>query len=266
MGNNPKISIITVSLNAVDVIEQTIKSVLNQTCKPNIEYIVIDGGSTDGTVRLLNKYQQQGELRYISEPDNGIYYAMNKGIPIAKGEWIYFLGSDDVFFDDGVLERIFSGNIDHAEIIYGNVKYLHSGDTYDGPFNHEKISIKNICHQALFVKKVVFEKMGLFNTRYITSADYEFNLRWMGLNLNSKYVEETIVIYNEKGLSGQVLDQLFSNDFDQLLIENNIVSTRSIAKLKKMHLGILNSTRYKAGNFIVTPIVWLKNQLRHSKK
>lgn len=261
----PKISIITVCLNAINVIDAAINSVLGQTF-PDIEYIVIDGGSVDGTVALLDKYQQQNKLKYISEPDAGIYDAMNKGIQVATGEWIYFLGSDDVFFDAEVIERIFVRPLDAAEIVYGNVQYLHAGIVYDGPFNQEKISIKNICHQALFIKKSVFENIGLFNCKYKISADHEFNIRWMGLNLPSLYVEETIVIYNEKGMSGQVWDQVFYYDFDKVLIDNNIVSHRSFMALKKMHDGVINSYRYKVGNFFTAPFSWIKNKIAANKK
>jgi len=265
--NQPKISIITVCLNAVNTIDATIKSVLSQAFK-DIEYLVVDGASTDGTVALLEKYQQQNVLKFISEPDAGIYYAMNKGLQLVNGEWIFFLGSDDVFFDDGVLERIFSKDYNNEEIIYGNVKYLHSGVIYDGPFDHEKISTKNICHQALFVRKAVFEKIGLFNTKYKMSADFEFNTRWMGMNLPSLYIDETIVVYNEKGLSGRVWDQVLYFDFDNILIDNNIVSRRSFATLKKRYDGVMNSSTFKIGNFLVFPFSWLKNkfcQVIHAK-
>ena len=170
-SGTPKISIITVCLNAVGVIDTAITSVLGQNFL-DFEYIVIDGGSKDGTVDLLNKYQQQNKLRYTSEADGGIYDAMNKGIKMATGEWIYFLGSDDVFFDAGVLQRIFARRFGVAQIVYGNVQYLHAGIIYDGPFDQEKISTKNICHQAIFVNRTIFDKTGLFNCRYKISADY----------------------------------------------------------------------------------------------
>ena len=93
----PTISIITVCLNAVNVIDAAINSVLGQTL-PDIEYIVIDGGSVDGTVALLDKYLQQNKLKYISEPDAGIYDAMNKGIHLATGEWIYFWSCRIIWF------------------------------------------------------------------------------------------------------------------------------------------------------------------------
>lgn len=261
----PKLSIITVCLNAINDIDEAISSVLGQNFQ-DLEYIVIDGGSKDGTADLLNKYQQQNKLRYLSEADGGIYDAMNKGIKMATGEWIYFLGSDDVFLDAGVLQRIFSRPLGAAQIVYGNVQYLHAGIIYDGPFGQEKLSTKNICHQAMFVNKAVFEKIGVFNCSYKISADYEFNIRWMGLNLPALYVEETVVIYNEKGMSGQVWDQVFYYDFDRLLIENNIVSHRSFMALKKMHEGVINSNRFKAGNFILSPFSWLRNKISFLNK
>lgn len=256
-----KVSIITVCLNATDTIDATIKSVQNQNFK-DFEYIVVDGGSIDGTVALLEKCKQENMLQYKSESDGGIYDAMNKGIKLATGKWIYFLGSDDIFFDNGVLERLFCINEKEAQIIYGNVKYLHSGIIYDGPFDHEKISLKNICHQAMFVQKSLFEQIGFFKTKYKVSADHEFNLRWMGLNIPSMYVPETIAVYNEKGFSGQVPDQIFNTDFDQLLIDNNIISVRSFSALKKRYLGILYSTSFKTGKLLLSPFTFLKNKLR----
>lgn len=258
----PKISVITVCLNVVNVIDVTINSVFSQTYK-NIEYIIIDGGSTDRTVEILDNYQRQNVLKYMSEPDSGIYDAMNKGIKLGTGEWIFFLGSDDIFFDNEVLERIFSKGYDKEEIIYGNVKYLHSGIIYDGPFDHEKISVKNICQQSIFFRKNVFKKMGLFDTRYKIYADHEFNLRWMGAKLPALFINETVVIFNEKGISGQIIDEVFVNEFDQLLIKNNIISFKSFTALKNMHLQLLNSHKYKIGNFIVAPIVWLKSKFIH---
>ena len=256
-----KVSIITVCLNAADTIDATIKSVLNQNFK-DFEYIVVDGGSVDGTVALLKKYQQENMLQYKSESDTGIYDAMNKGIKLATGKWIYFLGSDDIFFDNGVLEKLFCTNLKDTQIFYGNVKYLHSGTIYDGSFDHEKISLKNICHQAMFVQKSVFDQIGLFNTKYKVSADHEFNLRWIGLNIPSRYFPETIAVYNEKGFSGQVSDHIFNTDFDQLLIDNNIISVRSFSALKKRHLGILYSRSFKTGKLLVSPFTFLKNKLR----
>jgi glycosyltransferase involved in cell wall biosynthesis len=260
--SQPKFSIITVSLNSKDTIEATIQSVLNQKFT-NYEYLIIDGGSKDGTLDILEKYQTQGALTYLSEPDAGIYYAMNKGVKQSKGDWIYFLGSDDIFFDESVLHDVYI-NVKSSivEVIYGNVKFLHSGVTYDGFFDHEKISTKNICHQALFVNKTVYDKIGLFNTEYKMSADFEFNLRWMGLNIPSLYLNRTIAIYNELGLSGKIWDKVFYYDFNNLLIKNNIVSRRSFLELKRRHEGLLNSYGYKICNKLLKPFSWLRIKLK----
>jgi hypothetical protein len=93
------------------------------------------------------------------------------------------------------------------------------------------------------------------------SSDREFNLRWMGLNLPSLYVNETIAIYNEKGLSGQIWDHVLHFDVDNLLIENNIVCRRSFYELKRRHEGLINSLTFKVGNYLVAPLSWLKNKL-----
>ena len=103
--NSPLISVVTVSYNAVDTIERTILSVLNQTYS-DIEYIIIDGGSTDGTVDLIKKYADKITY-WVSEPDQGIYDAMNKGIDVATGEWINFMNSGDSFYRQDVLSSLF---------------------------------------------------------------------------------------------------------------------------------------------------------------
>ena len=258
----PKISVITVSLKSVETIEATIKSVLDQTYN-NLEYLVIDGGSKDGTVELLEKYSNDSKLKFISEADNGIYGAMNKGIKMAVGEWIFFIGSDDTLFSNGIIEKVFSQDHGNAEVIYGNVKLLHAGLTYDGPFDHEKISQNNICHQGMFIKKSLYEKLGGFNTKYIVAADYEFNIKWMGMGISSAYVNEIIAIYNEKGFSFHVMDENFHNDRDLMLVENNIVCKRSFEYLKQKNQQLVNSKRYKLGDKIVSAGARIKGVVRN---
>ena len=120
MLEKPLISIVTVSYNAVATIEQTILSVINQTYS-NIEYIIIDGGSTDGTLDVIKKYADKIAY-WVSEPDKGIYDAMNKGIKVATGEWINFMNCGDYFVANNTLESVFgSGKIyKKAEILYGD--------------------------------------------------------------------------------------------------------------------------------------------------
>ena len=130
--NDPLISIVTVSYNAVATIEQTILSVINQTY-PNIEYIIIDGGSKDGTIDIIRKYADQIAY-WVSEPDEGIYDAMNKGIKIATGEWINFMNCGDSFLDMKVLNKIFISSIlneyEGVDILYGNRVSVYSFGKY----------------------------------------------------------------------------------------------------------------------------------------
>ena len=116
------ISIVTVSYNAVLTIEQTILSVINQTY-PNVEYIIIDGGSTDGTVDIIKKYEDKIAY-WVSEPDKGIYDAMNKGVVVATGEWINFMNAGDIFTDGDVIDKLFHQNIiiNRVGIVFGDRK------------------------------------------------------------------------------------------------------------------------------------------------
>ena len=114
-----RVTIITISYNAVLGIERTINSVITQTYS-NLQYIIIDGGSTDGTVDIIKKYADKIDY-WVSEPDSGIYYAMNKGIAIADGDWINFMNAGDYFVDRNVIEQIFQHNIECTDnVIYGN--------------------------------------------------------------------------------------------------------------------------------------------------
>jgi glycosyltransferase involved in cell wall biosynthesis len=179
----PLISIITPTLNSESCIEDCILSVINQKYR-NIELIIIDGISSDKTLDIAKRYQSEDvRIRIISEPDKGIYDAMNKGIGLAKGEWLYFLGSDDILFDDKVLSDIFTNpRTRRSEVIYGNVLvdgdagWARDGEIYNGEFNLDKLIGKNICHQAMFFKSIVFRNR-LFNTRFSICADWEMNLR-----------------------------------------------------------------------------------------
>lgn len=256
-----KLTVITVCLNAATTIETTIQSVISQSLK-NIEFIIIDGESSDGTLDILEKYNSYANFLYISEPDLGIYDAMNKGVQLSKGEWVIFLGSDDQLIDDNVVERVLSLSDDNdVKIIYGNVKFLNSQIIYDGEFDFEKISVKNICQQAIFYKRDVFSSIGLFNLKYKYCADHEFNLRWMGGKYKSKYVPEIITLYNEVGLSGTVVDEVFLEDFDTILLENNIISKRLITHLNSKIDELTNSKEYKFGSKLYSILRMLKQKL-----
>lgn len=199
-----KISIITVSYNAVKTIEQTIQSVVNQTFD-NIEYIIIDGGSTDGTINIIKKYEDKISY-WVSESDNGIYDAMNKGIAVATGDYIYFIGSDDWIYDDKVIVNVarkinMNGGMD---FYCGNV--ILYDDRYNliknrpGDIDVEDIKKGNMYpHQGIFTKSSIM-KQG-FNTKYKIAADYEFLLKNILAGRKLFYLDMSIAFYNVNGAS-----------------------------------------------------------------
>lgn len=164
------ITIITVVFNDVKNIESTILSIINQTYA-NIEYIIIDGGSTDGTVNIIKKYSNKISY-WISESDKGIYDAMNKGIEKANGEWVNFMNSGDRFTSNNVIEKIFNNSIDkNIQVIYGSVLLKENGTQ----ILRKPTSLNNItkhipfCHQSSFTRLKKF----YFDTNYKIAADYK---------------------------------------------------------------------------------------------
>ena len=170
-----KITVITVCHNAAKTLEKTIKSVLNQTY-PNIEYIIIDGGSTDDTVDIIKRYADR--LAYwISEPDKGIYDAMNKGIEVATGEWINFMNAGDTFYEEKTIEFVLEAiNYKHKiDIIYGSSNLIFKwGNFITHPLPLENITTKMVfVHQSCFVKTQLM-KTYKFSNQYKIASDYDF--------------------------------------------------------------------------------------------
>ncbi len=176
-----KVSIITVCFNSEKTIERAIKSVLNQTYQ-NIEYIIVDGKSTDNTLDIIKQYEPlfDGRMKIISEPDNGIYDAMNKGISYAKGLWIGILNSDDFYEKDAVEKIVITAQnvqTDYA-ILYGATRFLRNGveDTVS-LVSHHFLKERMISHPSCFVHKKVYQDFGVYDVNYVSVADYDFMLR-----------------------------------------------------------------------------------------
>ena len=220
-----KITVITVTFNASATLAKTIQSVINQSYS-HVEYIIIDGGSSDGTVEIIKKYQHK--LAYwMSEKDNGIYDAMNKGIRASKGDWVIFMGADDVFYTNDVLFKLFADNkSDSIDFMYGDVILKSNGKLFGGSRTYDELVGRNINHQAIFYRKKIFEKMGLFNLKYKILADYEFNLRIFREPLIKKYIPGVVTLYYDKGRSNQIIDGNFYEDQLEYLINIERVSTK----------------------------------------
>jgi glycosyltransferase involved in cell wall biosynthesis len=212
------ISIIIPTYNSEAVLTSCLDSISHQSY-PFVELIIVDGNSTDSTLSIAKRYSSNYKnVRWISESDKGIYDAMNKGIALAKGEWIYFLGSDDKLADNNVLEKVARATSNNqCELIYGNVKmvgdasWAENGAIYDGPFTVDKLFIKNICHQAVFYKREVFKRLGVFNIEYKVCADWDFNHRCFA-NFNTCYVDLVIAYFFAGGQSTNVSSDKFTNE------------------------------------------------------
>ena len=172
-------SIVTVCFNSEKTIEKTIESVLNQTYK-KIEYLIIDGSSTDSTMEIVKKYEPlfEGRMKWISEPDKGIYDAMNKGIRMASGELIGIINSDD-FYEPTAVENMISAMSDKPyQILYGAIRTLKDGVERDISISsHLFLREGMIGHPACFVTKRLYNELGVYDTEFVSAADYDFMLR-----------------------------------------------------------------------------------------
>ena len=208
-----KISIITVCYNSEKYIRSAIESVLNQTYK-DIEYIVVDGNSTDNTMVIVKSYEPEfkGRMRWISEPDKGLYDAMNKGIKMASGDIVGIINSDDFYIENTVIEQVANTFIQHNDnqIVFGDVLFVHP-DNLDKTIRYYRSKNFTLnrfrfgfmpAHPTFFTYKTNFEKIGYYKTNYTIAADFELLLRFMYLNqLKYKYIPLIFMKMRTGGIS-----------------------------------------------------------------
>lgn len=236
---HPFFSIIIPTFNSAKTVQKCIESVIYQTFT-NFEVLIIDGVSSDNTLQIASDFSDS-RIKILSEPDKGIYDAMNKGIKLAKGSWLYFLGSDDSLYDENVLEAVVIEIHKHkVDVIYGNVLMKPSNRIYDGEFTYEKMQTVTLCHQAIFYKKKIFKDFGLYNIRYKVLADHDMNLNWLFSSKHKNlFIDKIIAQYSESGFSSYFIDKEFEKDFNQKLFKLSLTKY-SFLKLKELALEIAN--------------------------
>ena len=244
-----KISIITVCFNSGKTIEKTILSVLEQTYD-NVEYIIIDGNSTDGTISIIKKHEKNIAL-LISEPDKGLYDAMNKGIKLATGDIIGVLNSDDTFYDKEVLKEIANFHKNNTiDASVGNIVQHKNGKIIrkynSSNWKPEKLKVGFMPpHPSIFFKRELFEKFGYYKLDFISGADYELITRFfLKNNLTYKYSGITTTSMSMGGISSSGFKSymLISSEIIRLLKMNDLpfssfkIHFRIVWKIK----GLLN--------------------------
>ena len=202
MSSPPKFSIITVCRNEEENIRSTCESITKQIFQ-DYEWIVIDGASTDHTLQVLKEFLHN-ITQLISEPDNGIYDAMNKGIDLATGEYVVFMNGGDAFASNQALALV--SNAPQKDLIYGDLRYdSESGKIHPYPDHFGKNELLRIMvpHQASFYRRTLFEKYGNYDTSYRIAADYELNVRMICKHrISQTHISESLAIFNRSGISG----------------------------------------------------------------
>lgn len=216
------------------------------------EHWIIDSVSTDKTLQIAQlAAENDARVHVISELDCGVYDAMNKAIPLARGEWIYFLGADDELFDLDVLSTMLNQDNCNSDFLYGNVLLIPEQKVHDGPFDVVKLLSRNICHQAIFYRRAVFDQLGSFDLRFPIFADWEFNIRCMlDPNIRTKHVETLVARFHTGGISfnGTSKDPGWHNERVDMLGRQFNLDQRSREILRSVVEELIRQT-FASGKF-----------------
>jgi glycosyltransferase involved in cell wall biosynthesis len=219
-----KISIISVCYNSEKFITSAIESVLNQTYT-DIEYIIIDGGSKDNTLKIIKQFEPKfnGRMKWISEIDNGLYDAMNKGIQMATGDVIGLINSDDLFCDNFAIEKVMTifNKEEKLDSVYADLYYVSQTDT--NKIVRRWVTGKQKCfkdgwhpaHPTFYIKNEVYEKFGDFNLEYKLAADFEIMLRFLEkYQISTYYLAEPIVKMRLGGETNKSLKNIYNQNIE----------------------------------------------------
>lgn len=232
-----KISIITVCKNAENAIKRTILSVVSQSCFENIEYLIVDGASTDKTIEIIQQYADKYPIKWISEPDSGIYNAMNKGIKMATGKYLLFLNAGDYLVHYNVIKSLMNlFETNQLDLIYGNTLSIN-------PFS-EQYWIKatensdiffffndSLAHQAVFYKRTLFNKFGLYDETFKILADNVFNKKIIcDEHISVKHIDHIISVFLGDGISST---NKSLNSRERKIFQEQCFSKEQLSEIKK---------------------------------
>ncbi len=254
----PKISIVTITFNSAATIADTLQSVASQTY-PEVEHLVIDGNSSDDTLSIVKQHGRSG-IRVLSEPDDGIYQAMNKGLRLAQGEFVGFLNADDVYQDAQVLSEVArAAQEDHVDAIYGDLVYVSRSNParvirhwHSGRWDHRRLRFGWMPpHPTLYVRKALIDLLGGFDERLRIAADYDFMLRLLNRpGIHVAYLDRVVVRMRTGGASNRSLAMMWRKSREDLMAlkRNNIggwftLFCKNMRKLPQFVQGKLWSER-----------------------
>lgn len=267
-----KLSIITICYNEPNL-EQTCESIVNQTWQ-DFEWIVIDGGSNNETLGIFEKYKHRID-KFVSEPDNGIYNACNKGIKLATGEYVHFLNAGDSYYSSDILKKVFQNNNFQEDILYGEQQEIDRQDLYKNTFSKQpqinKCFIINSCVQtsAAFIKRELFNKYGLFNENYKIVSDYEHFVIFFKGGEIFRHINLVVSKFDKSGISSnkkfEKLHKKERNDVIQKYFSKREIE-EAFSKCKKLSFleQIFSITNSCGGTHKVISILGIHFKIRRN--
>jgi glycosyltransferase involved in cell wall biosynthesis len=235
-----KFSIVTVCWNSAAVLKGARDSLLAQTYR-DYEWVVVDGASNDNTMEIVRGFNAAPVVS-VCEPDKGIYDAMNKGVGMARGEYVFFLNSDDALHDPEVLADVAKQltAAPHTDLLYGNVTYEYPDRRMLRTFSHidaRSLPFEDLCHQAVFARRALFDRLGAFDTRFRLNADYDWLIRVFRSGAHTRWIDRRIARFTVGGAHVQ--------DAKKLADERKLVRLQYMSPLTLLLGDVLRRVRHR---------------------
>lgn len=244
-------SIIVPTFNAAATLHACLDSIVQQTCS-GFELVLVDGGSTDGTVDIANSFAPDLGTRLVvhSEPDQGAYDAMNRGVGLAKGAWLLFLGADDSLYETDTLARVAAFIEEHqpCDLVYGDVLLRSTSSRYGGTFDLDRLLFDtNMNHQSIFYRREIFDGIGPYNLRYPVCADWDFNIRcFSNPALVTRYMGMVVARYNDMSGISMSKDKEFMKRLPLHLWTSNLTRGSTKEGRREIFFAYLRWLRIRA--------------------